>query len=121
VLLELLLMPPIPEIQAIHPESEVLSIEGHGASFWTRTARVETKLKDGSSKACFLKVSRLGGWRNYILILPLLGVELERRPVDDARGVRITTQSVPLRACIYPETARLGPIRLRPQDLFDPL
>ena len=36
--------------------TSVISASSHGASFWTRTARVDAVLSDGSSKTYFLKV-----------------------------------------------------------------
>ena len=48
-------------IEEYQAGTEIQAIEGHGASFWTRTARVGTKLKTGSLQSYFLKVS----WRQH--------------------------------------------------------
>ena len=37
----------------------VLAASGHGASNWTRTARVDTRTPDDAEKSYFLKVSNL--------------------------------------------------------------
>ncbi|PMD15266.1 hypothetical protein NA56DRAFT_710202 [Hyaloscypha hepaticicola] len=41
--------------ECLPPGSEVLSVKGHGASLWTRSARVDTKLAEGTLKSYFLK------------------------------------------------------------------
>ena len=43
-------------IMVYRPESEIENVEGHDASHWTHTVKVNTKLKDGSSMSYFLKV-----------------------------------------------------------------
>lgn len=43
-------------IMMYRPESEIENFEGHDANRWTNTAKVNTKLKDGSSMSYFLKV-----------------------------------------------------------------
>ncbi|KAI9770839.1 MAG: hypothetical protein M1839_003034 [Geoglossum umbratile] len=44
---------------AVLPEgSRVISVRPHGSSLWAQTARLETKLADGSPKPFFLKVLR---------------------------------------------------------------
>ncbi|OTA80150.1 hypothetical protein M434DRAFT_401903 [Hypoxylon sp. CO27-5] len=40
------------------PGSEVIRLTPHGASFWTQTAHLETKLRDGASKSYFVKVAQ---------------------------------------------------------------
>ena len=37
--------------------TQITSISPHGASYWTRTAEVQTKQADGSPQSFFLKVS----------------------------------------------------------------
>ena len=48
------------EIRAVDfpPGSKLLSAKTHGASFWTRTARVTVELADGSPQIFFLKIGK---------------------------------------------------------------
>ncbi|KAH0556464.1 hypothetical protein GP486_005629, partial [Trichoglossum hirsutum] len=47
--------------------AEILAVSGHGASFWTRTARIDAKLPGDSLKAYFLKVA--DGERGHKMML----------------------------------------------------
>ena len=67
------------EITAIQPGSEFQAIEGHGASFWTRTAKIDTELKDGTSVSYFLKVRKRIGSSGIACHLP-------RRQISNAEG-----------------------------------
>lgn len=37
-------------------DTRIISAEAHRASFWTRTARLDTELPDGTTSTYFLKV-----------------------------------------------------------------
>lgn len=44
---------------ALPPNVRISSIAGHGTSLWTRTARIDGELEDGTPKIYFLKVGSM--------------------------------------------------------------
>ncbi|KAI4630948.1 hypothetical protein J4E83_002474 [Alternaria metachromatica] len=44
-------------VEQLPPGCKVMGAKSHGASFWTRTARIDVQLADGTPKKYFLKVS----------------------------------------------------------------
>lgn len=50
--------------------TEVTGLLPHGASYWTRTAKIETKQADGSPLYYFIKVGNAHPWR----LTPVRGI-----------------------------------------------
>jgi hypothetical protein len=62
--------------------AKVVGAQGSGASYWTRTARLDAELADGSEKAFFLKVGSpifLDQFTRWAKIIHLPNVGCSRR------------------------------------------
>lgn len=56
------------------PGTEIESIRPHGASYWTRTAEVSTRMADGTPRSYFLKVSYLCQLEIELTLTAMLGI-----------------------------------------------
>lgn len=43
-------------VKLLPEKSTIIATKGHGASYWSRTARIDVRLQSGEDKAYFLKV-----------------------------------------------------------------